>query len=236
MDSSLAGPGRPHQALSAGYQRPRQSSRVPQALPESCTEAARKSGLQQELILGIGGWRLMRALGILPEVCHLNEGHAAFAVLERAADYMQQTSQPFSTGVERDSRRQLFTTHTPVEAGFDRFPADLIRTHFGHYADTRLHISMDQLLALGRSDPHNGGEPFNMAYLAVRCQRRGEWREPPARRSEPQDSVAAFPTLAGARSASPSRDQRRPYFHLGFRWRRRPLDGGLRQRRLARRS
>jgi starch phosphorylase len=124
--------------------------------------------LQQELILGIGGWRLMRALGILPEVCHLNEGHAAFAVLERASDYMQQTSQPFSTALTVTRAGNIFTTHTPVDAGFDRFPADLIRTHFATYVDTKLHISMDQLLALGRSDPHNGGEPFNMAYLAVR--------------------------------------------------------------------
>ena len=124
--------------------------------------------LRQEKILGIAGWRLLRALGLSPEVCHLNEGHAAFAVLERAADYMQQTGQPFSAALGATRAGNLFTTHTPVEAGFDRFPPDLFRTHFGHYADSSLHIPVDQLLALGRSNPHDEGEPFNMAYLAMR--------------------------------------------------------------------
>ncbi len=124
--------------------------------------------LRQEKILGIGGWRLLRTLGMSPEVCHLNEGHAAFAVLERAADYMQQTNLPFAAALSITRAGNLFTTHTPVEAGFDRFPADLFRTHFGDYADTRLHISVDQLLALGRANPHDEGEPFNMAYLAMR--------------------------------------------------------------------
>jgi starch phosphorylase len=124
--------------------------------------------LRQELVLGIGGWRLMQAIGIVPAVCHLNEGHAAFAVLERARDYMDQTGQPFSTALSVTRAGNVFTTHTPVEAGFDRFPADLIRSHFGAYAETKLHIPIDQLLALGRSDQHNGAEPFNMAYLATR--------------------------------------------------------------------
>ncbi|MGD8312833.1 MAG: alpha-glucan family phosphorylase, partial [Gammaproteobacteria bacterium] len=87
--------------------------------------------LQQELILGIGGWRLLEKLGIDCPVCHLNEGHAAFAVLERARSLMQQTGQPFDVALRATRAGNLFTTHTPVEAGFDRFDPELFATYFG---------------------------------------------------------------------------------------------------------
>jgi len=77
--------------------------------------------LKQELLLGIGGWRLLRTLGIAPEVCHLNEGHAAFAVLERARSFMEETSTPFEVALAVTRPGNLFTTHTSVAAGFDRF-------------------------------------------------------------------------------------------------------------------
>ena len=124
--------------------------------------------LQQELILGIGGWRLLRALGIKPEVCHLNEGHAAFAVLERARDYMEETSHPFDVALAATRPGNLFTTHTPVEAGFDRFPPELIERYLRPYSEQILHIPIDALLALGRSNGDDRHEPFNMAYLATR--------------------------------------------------------------------
>ncbi len=124
--------------------------------------------LRQEHVLGIGGWRLLRSLGIHPEVCHLNEGHAAFAVLERAASYMEDTGHPFSVALTVTRAGNLFTTHTPVEAGFDRFPVDLMRTHFEGYCNTRLKISFEELMALGRRNGDDGQEPFNMAYFAVR--------------------------------------------------------------------
>jgi starch phosphorylase len=124
--------------------------------------------LRQEHILGIGGWRLLRALAIKPEVCHLNEGHAAFAVLERAACYMDDTGRDFAAALMATRAGNLFTTHTPVEAGFDRFPVDLMRSHFEKYCAERLKISFDELMALGRRDPGNSGEPLNMAYLAMR--------------------------------------------------------------------
>src|SRR5579863_913986 len=124
--------------------------------------------LRQEHVLGIGGWRLLRALSIHPEVCHLNEGHAAFALLERAARYMEDTGKGFRPALAVTRAGNLFTTHTPVEAGFDRFPADLMRAHFERYCAERLGITFDELLALGRRDPANGQEPFNMAYLAIR--------------------------------------------------------------------
>jgi len=124
--------------------------------------------LRQEQVLGIGGWRLLKLLDIHPEVCHLNEGHAAFAVLERAASYMDETGNPFPVALAVTRAGNLFTTHTPVEAGFDRFPLDLMHTHFDRYCAERLGIAIDELMALGRRDPDDRAEPFNMAHLAIR--------------------------------------------------------------------
>jgi starch phosphorylase len=124
--------------------------------------------LRQELVLGIAGWRLLRRLGIRPEVCHLNEGHAAFAVLERAASYMDDTGSPFWKALAVTRAGNLFTTHTPVEAGFDRFPVELMRTHLEPYCAARLRIGFDELMGMGRRNASDGGEPFNMAYFAIR--------------------------------------------------------------------
>jgi len=124
--------------------------------------------LKQELLLGIGGWRLLRALGLQPEVCHLNEGHAAFAVLERARSFMQETGQPFEVALAVTRAGNLFTTHTAVAAGFDRFAPTLIEQYLGGYAEKKLGIALHDLLALGRQNPADPSEPFNMAYLAIR--------------------------------------------------------------------
>ena len=124
--------------------------------------------IAQEIVLGIGGWRLLRTLGLTPEVCHLNEGHAAFATLERALDFMQLTGKPFDVALQVTRAGNLFTTHTPVAAGFDRFPPDLVRQHLGNYAESQLGISFRDLMALGRENPDDDQEPFNMAYLAIR--------------------------------------------------------------------
>jgi starch phosphorylase len=124
--------------------------------------------LKQELLLGIGGWRLLRALGIQPEVCHLNEGHAAFAVLERACSFMQETAQQFEVALSVTRAGNLFTTHTAVAAGFDRFPPALIEQYLRGYAEQKLGISLQDLLALGRQNASDSAESFNMAYLAIR--------------------------------------------------------------------
>ena len=123
--------------------------------------------LRQEIVLGVGGWRLLRALGLQPEVCHLNEGHAAFAVLERARSYMEENSKPFDVALAVTRAGNLFTTLTPVEAGFDRFAPSLMERYLGKYAEEKLSISLDDLLALGRRDRQDSSEPFNMAYLAI---------------------------------------------------------------------
>ncbi len=124
--------------------------------------------LKQALVLGIGGWRLLNALGIKPEVCHLNEGHAAFAVLERARTFMEETGQPFEVAMAATRAGNLFTTHTPVDAGFDRFAPSLVESYLGVHAQNRLGIPLNDLLALGRKNPDDPSEPFNMAYLAMR--------------------------------------------------------------------
>jgi starch phosphorylase len=124
--------------------------------------------LMQELLLGIGGWRLLGALGIKPEVCHLNEGHAAFAILERARHFAQENGQPFDAALAATRAGNLFTTHTAVAAGFDRFSPALIEQYLGAYAEKKLGIALRDLLALGRQNPDDASEYFNMAYLAIR--------------------------------------------------------------------
>jgi starch phosphorylase len=127
--------------------------------------------LKQEIVLGIGGWRLLRALGLQPEVCHLNEGHAAFATLERARFYMEDHKKPFDLAMNVTRAGNVFTTHTAVAAGFDRFDPDLIRKYLTHYAQDELGIPLEDLLAMGRQNLDDS-EFFNMAWLAVRSSGR----------------------------------------------------------------
>ena len=125
--------------------------------------------LMQEIVLGLGGWRLLEALGLDVEVCHLNEGHAAFVVLERARSFMAQHGMSFWEALWATRAGNVFTTHTPVAAGFDIFAPELLDKYF-RLCDylAQLGISLADLLALGRRDPHEAREPFNMAYLAMR--------------------------------------------------------------------
>ena len=127
--------------------------------------------LMQELVLGIGGWRLLSLLGLEPEVCHLNEGHAAFAVLERARHFMKTTGRAFPAALAVTRAGNLFTTHTAVAAGFDHFPPDLVAHYLRGYAEKELDIDLDTLFALGRRDALDQKEDFNMAWLAIRGSR-----------------------------------------------------------------
>jgi len=123
--------------------------------------------LQQEIALGIGGWRLLQALGIDADVCHLNEGHAALVVLERARALMASNKYAFDVALAATRVGNIFTTHTPVGAGFDRFPPSTVQRYLGSYAD-EIGIGLDRLLALGRQESTDAQEPFNMTYLAIR--------------------------------------------------------------------
>ena len=123
--------------------------------------------IQQEILLGIGGWRLLEELNIKPEVCHLNEGHPALAILERARSLMEQSGLGFEEALTITRAGNIFTTHTPVPAGFDCFPPGLMEQTLSHYAQM-LGISFAEFMALGRIHPKDNDEPFNMAYLAIR--------------------------------------------------------------------
>jgi len=127
--------------------------------------------IRQELLLGVGGLRALRALGITPGVFHLNEGHSAFAVLEAIRLRMDEEGIKFDVAVPRVSREVVFTTHTPVPAGHDRFDAALVEEHLGPLRD-ELGLSQDSLLGLGRENPSNPDELFCMTVLALRLSRR----------------------------------------------------------------
>tara|TARA_R110000787_G_scaffold220068_1_gene328801 strand:+ start:23678 stop:26215 length:2538 start_codon:yes stop_codon:yes gene_type:complete len=122
--------------------------------------------LQQELALGIGGWRALEALNLEIDICHLNEGHAAFVVLERTASVMARTGLSFGPALWASRAGTLFTTHTPVAAGFDIYDPALISQYSSHYAE-HLGISVDKLLDLGRAESGSKGQ-FNMACFALR--------------------------------------------------------------------
>ena len=122
---------------------------------------------EQEMALGFGGWRLLRELGIYPDVCHLNEGHAAFAVLERARWIALEHDVAFDVALTVARAGTVFTTHTPVAAAFDRFDPSFVVSYLSPFA-AELQISIGDVLRLGRADPDDDSEPFNMAYLAIR--------------------------------------------------------------------
>src|SRR5579871_5615258 len=127
--------------------------------------------IRQELLLGVGGLRALKALGIVPGVLHLNEGHSAFAVLEAIHMRMEDEGIAFDAAVPRISREVVFTTHTPVPAGHDRFDARLVEEHIGPLREA-LGLSQESLMGLGRENPSNSDELFCMTVLALRLSRR----------------------------------------------------------------
>ncbi len=122
--------------------------------------------IRQEMILGIGGMRALRAMGLPPTVCHMNEGHAAFLSLERIRQFMQDHQTDLKTARQVVVAGNVFTTHTPVPAGFDVFPPDLLRRYLGKTIE-QIGLTFESFLELGRIDPLNHGEAFNMAILAM---------------------------------------------------------------------
>src|SRR6202453_1313780 len=130
-----------------------------------------RTRIRQELLLGVGGFRALKAMGITPGVLHLNEGHSGFAVLEAIRTRMQEEGIGFDVAVPRVSREVVFTTHTPVPAGHDRFDADLIEEHLGPLRE-KMGLSPESLMGLGREDPNNQNETFCMTVLGLRLSRR----------------------------------------------------------------
>jgi glycogen phosphorylase len=127
--------------------------------------------IRQELLLGIGGVRALRAMGVTPSVLHLNEGHSGFAVLEAIRSRMEEEGMSFEQAAPRVAREVVFTTHTPVPAGHDRFGADLIEEHLGPLRE-ELGLSHSRLMELGRENPGDNHEDFCMTVLGLKLSRR----------------------------------------------------------------
>ncbi len=130
-----------------------------------------KLRIRQELLLGIGGARILQALNHFPGVLHLNEGHSAFAILEEIRRVMEYDRIPFNRAQRRVSLYTVFTTHTPVPAGHDRFSPTLVEEHLGLFRE-KLGLSHDEFMAIGRVDPTDASEPFCMTVLALKNSRR----------------------------------------------------------------
>ncbi|HBO45443.1 MAG TPA: alpha-glucan phosphorylase [Planctomycetaceae bacterium] len=130
-----------------------------------------RTRIRQELVAGVGGIRALKAMGITPGVFHLNEGHSAFATLEAVRQRMIDTGMSFDDSLREIARHTVFTTHTPVPAGHDRFDGSLIEEHLGPLRDG-LGISFEQLMGLGRVEPQNNHEPFCMTVLGLKLSRR----------------------------------------------------------------
>ena len=122
---------------------------------------------KQELLLGVGGIRMLEAIGIEPDLYHCNEGHAAFIGIERLREYVQNHQLSFLQAIELVRASTLFTTHTPVPAGHDAFTEDLLRTYIPHYA-IRLNISWNTFMNLGRYVENNNDQKFSMSVLAAK--------------------------------------------------------------------
>jgi starch phosphorylase len=131
----------------------------------------RRIRIRQELLLGIGGFRALKAMGITAGVLHLNEGHSGFALLEAINNRMEDEGVSFDEAVPHVSRQVIFTTHTPVPAGHDRFHADLIEEHLGPLREL-LGLSHEKLMGLGRETPDNPYEEFCMTVLGLKLSRR----------------------------------------------------------------
>lgn len=146
---------------------------IDQNVPDDRALTARLYGgdldmrIRQEILLGIGGIRALREIGITPSVCHMNEGHSAFLALERVRDLMEEHGLSFDDAREVVTASNVFTTHTPVPAGNDVFPRELIQSYLTDYAGT-LGLSIDDVLALGKIQQDNGEEDFTMPVLALR--------------------------------------------------------------------
>jgi starch phosphorylase len=130
-----------------------------------------RTRIRQELLLGVGGFRALRAMGLTPGVLHLNEGHSVFGILEAIRHRMQDEGLDFDRAATRVAREVVFTTHTPVPAGHDRFSGDLIEEHLGPLREA-LGLSRQRLMELGRENPGDAGEEFCMTVLGLRFSRR----------------------------------------------------------------
>ncbi len=143
------------------------NSPVDQAITAELYGGGQEKRLLQEIVLGIGGWRLLEALEIKPEICHLNEGHAAFVALERIRAFQKEYELTFEQALWATRAGNVFTTHTPVTAGFDHFNPELIKQYLSDIIQS-IGISFEHFLSLGQTSAEHPDESFNMTYFALR--------------------------------------------------------------------
>ncbi len=143
------------------------NSPVDQAITAELYGGGQEKRLLQEIVLGIGGWRLLEKLEIQPDLCHLNEGHAAFVALERISSFQREQAVTFEEALWATRAGNVFTTHTPVSAGFDRFSPELIKQYLCGTIQS-LGISLEHFLSLGQTSAESPEESFNMTYFALR--------------------------------------------------------------------
>ncbi len=192
--------------------------------------------IQQEIVLGIGGIRALAAMGIEPTVCHINEGHAAFLTLERIRRRVESRGVSFNEALALESAGHVFTTHTPVPAGIDRFHSTLIHRYFGEYVQG-LGLDLEGLQALGRENVFDRNEYFSMAVLAIRtsncCNAVSKLHGEVARRmwhnvwpGVPEEEVPIVHVTNGVHSRSWLSRQMADLFnrYLGYRWQNDPAD------------
>ena len=167
-----------------------------------------RTRIRQELLLGVGGYRALKAMGITPGVLHLNEGHSGFAVFEAIRSRMEEEGLDFYSAARQIPREVIFTTHTPVPAGHDRFSPDLIEEHLGPLRD-QLGISHENLMGFGREHPTDGQESLLHDGAGPEAGAARECGQLAARRGFAGHVARAVSRRAGGRGAHRPRDQRR---------------------------
>jgi starch phosphorylase len=154
-----------------------------------------RTRIRQELLLGVGGFRALKAMGISPGALHLNEGHSGFAVFEAIRNHMREEGVDFHTAASYIPKEVIFTTHTPVPAGHDRFNADLIEEHLGPLRED-LGISRETLMSYGRENPADHSEQFCMTVLGLKLSHLSAGIPPAANhsRQDAAESILAHKT------------------------------------------
>jgi glycogen phosphorylase len=218
---------------------------IPRNTPEDRQITGRLYGgdndmrIRQEMILGIGGIRALRALGKVPTVCHMNEGHSAFSGLDRIRCLMEEHGLGFAAAREAVTSGTCFTTHTPVPAGNDVFPPHLIEHYFSSYL-AQLKIDRQEFLGLGRQNPRDDNEPFCMTVLAIRLANttngvsklhgrvsRKMWRSIWPELPESEIPITAITNGVHTRSWLAQEMAQLYDRYLGVRWVERPTDYGI---------